>query len=73
MKDKRLTGQGDTSNNGNFASMLAEEEKKMVKKTASKDIQPEQDQTSMQKMNTYNHNAKEIYFYKEMATTDLKC
>lgn len=73
MKDKRLTGQDDTSNNGNFSSMLAEEEKKMVKKPVRKDIQQEQDQTTMQRMNIYNHNAKEIYFYKTMATTDLKC
>lgn len=73
MENKHLSGQVDFGSYKNFAGMLAEEEKKTAKKATKKDIQQEQEQTSMQKMNYYNHNAKEIYFYMKMATTDMKC
>lgn len=75
MENKHLSGQVDFGSYKNFAGMLAEEEKKTAKKVAKKDIQQkqEQEQTSIQKMNYYNHNAKEIYFYMTMATTDMKC
>lgn len=73
MENKHLSGQDDFGSYKNFACMLAEEEKKAAKKAAGKEIQLQQEHTSMQKMNYYNHNAKEVYFYMAMATTDMKC
>ena len=59
----------------NFASLLAKKKKKVVKKVSVKDVKEvkeEHEQISMERMKYYNHDAKEIYFYSTMATTDIK-
>ena len=59
----------------NFASLLAKKEKKTVKKVTVKEInavKEELEHTSMNRMKYYDHDAKEIYFYTTMATTDIK-
>jgi len=72
MEKKHLLEQDNFVTYENFASMLSKKEKKTVKKVSVKEVKEEHEQVSMERMKYYNHNAKEIYFYTTMATTDIK-
>ena len=72
MEKKHLLEQDNFVTYENFASMLAKKEKKTVKKVSVKEVKEEHEQVSMERMKYYNHNAKEIYFYTTMSTTDIK-
>ena len=78
MEKKHLMEQDNFVTYENFASLLAKKGKKTVKKVTVKDVKEvkevkeEQTQTSMERMKYYNHDAKEIYFYTRMSTTDIK-
>ena len=72
MEKKHFLEQDNFVTYENFASMLAKKEKKTIKKVSVKEVNKEHEQVSMERMKYYNHNAKEIYFYTTMATTDIK-
>ena len=75
MEKKHFLEQDDFVTYENFASMLAKKEKKTVKKVTVKEVKEmkeEPELTAMKRMKYYNHDAKEIYFYTTMATTDIK-
>jgi len=75
MEKKHLMEQDNFVTYENFASLLAKKEKKTVKKVTVKEInavKEELEHTSMNRMKYYDHDAKEIYFYTTMATTDIK-
>ena len=71
MEKKHFLEQDDFVTYEKFASMLAKKEKKMLKKVSVKHVKEEQEQ-AIGRMKYYDHDAKELYFYTTMATTDIK-
>jgi len=72
MEKKHFLEQDEFVTYEDFASMLAKKEKKILKKVTVKQVKEEQEQVAMGRMKYYDHDAKEIYFYTTMATTDIK-